>query len=304
VGDNPVELRAAAASGATLPLHPAQALRLAHFAAEASVDVHCHCLGGLDDGPATAEEALALCEALVADGFTHVIATPHQLGRYDGQNRPEQIAIAAGQLRALLFERRVPLTIEVAADVRIDERIVSMVRGGEVSTVCGAGRYLLLELPHEVLLNPARVINDLRREGVTTILTHPERHPDLQRAPEAVAGWLERGAILQVTAGSVVGDFGDRARDAAWRMLERGWVALVATDAHDAVRRPPRMTAAAQAISARFSHAVARRLCVENPLRVLRGEPVVGFAARAGARAAAGAVAGLRPRRVRTGGVA
>jgi protein-tyrosine phosphatase len=286
---------------------PAQALRLKHFSTPLSVDVHCHCLPGLDDGPATLADAVALCEVLVADGFTHVVATPHQLGRYDGRNEPDQVRAAAMELRSALAERAIPLHVDIGADVRIDERLVPMFRKGQVLSVADNRRYLLLELPHEVFLDPRRVISDLRREGVTTILTHPERHPHLQRHPEAMLPWIEMGTVVQLTAGSVIGDFGATAQRVAWQMLQRGWVSIIATDAHDTVRRPPRMTAAADAIGKQFSHAVARRLCVENPARVLKGEPIVSFATRTVANPVAapkGALgfAGLRPRQPRPAG--
>jgi protein-tyrosine phosphatase len=284
-----------------LPPHPAQSLRLNHFSAAESSDVHCHCLPGLDDGPPTMDDAVALCEALVADGFTHAVATPHQLGRYDGRNSPDRVRSAADELRAVLTARRVPLQIETGADVRIDERVVPMLRRRQILPIGAAGRYLLLELPHEVFVEPRRVINDLKRDGVCAVITHPERYDYLQQRPDAVRPWVELGAIVQITAGSVVGDFGARAQQSAWHMLQKGWVSIVATDAHDTVRRPPRMTAAADAISKQFSHAVARRLCVENPGRVRRGEPLITFAARG--PAAAGNFAGLRPRRP-AGGVA
>ena len=284
-----------------LPLAPAQALRLGHFGAERSVDVHCHCLHGLDDGPATLDDALSLCRALVADGFTDVVATPHQLGRYDGHNSPEQVRAVAAELREALASCGIPLSIEVGADVRIDERLVPMLRRKEVLTIGAAGKYMLLELPHDVYLEPRRVIADLRRERVCAILTHPERHFFLQQHPQTALPWLEQGAAIQVTAGSVIGDFGPQAQQAAWHMLQRGWVSLVATDAHDTLRRPPRMTAAADAISKQFSHAVARRLCVENPARVLGGQPLITFAVRGlGAAQGQGILRARRP----AGGIA
>lgn len=265
---------------APFALRPAQAIRLSHFDAPMSADVHCHCLFGLDDGPATLEDAVTLCQALVEDGITHVVATPHQLGRYDRRNAPEEVQAVAAQLRSALASNEIPLVIEVGADVRIDERLPMLLRQKRVLTVGGAGKYLLLELPHDVFLNPRRAITDLRKEGVSTILTHPERHAHLQQHPELIQPWLDQGVVVQITAGSILGDFGQPAQQAGWDLLKRGWVGVVATDAHDTVRRPPRMTAAADAISKQFSHAVARRLCIENPARVLAGQPLVSFAAR------------------------
>jgi protein-tyrosine phosphatase len=265
---------------APLSLRPAQAIRLSHFEAPMSADVHCHCLFGLDDGPPTLEDALSLCRALVEDGITHVVATPHQLGRYDRRNAPEEVQAVAAQLRSALASHEIPLVIEVGADVRIDERLAMLLRQKQVLTVGGAGKYLLLELPHDVFLNPRRAITDLRKEGVSTILTHPERHVFLQQNPETIRPWLDQGVVVQITAGSILGDFGESAQQAAWDLLKRGWVGVVATDAHDTVRRPPRITAAADVISKQFSHAIARRLCVENPARIWAGQPLVSLATR------------------------
>jgi protein-tyrosine phosphatase len=46
------------------------------------VDLHCHILPGLDDGPNTVEESMAMAESAIADGITHVVATPHSNDTY------------------------------------------------------------------------------------------------------------------------------------------------------------------------------------------------------------------------------
>ena len=260
--------------------------RLARFRAERSVDLHSHCLPGVDDGPADLESAVELCRGLVADGVTDVVATPHQLGRYDGRNSGASVRAALAALSEELERREVPLRVWAGADVRLDERIVKLVEGGEVVTVGDGAKYLLLELPHEVFVDPRRVIAGLRAAGVCPVLTHPERYGYLHGRLEAVRGWLEAGAVVQVTAGSFLGDFGLEARRAAWGLLRRGWVSVVAGDAHDLKRRPPRMTAAIDAISREVSAGVARRLCIDNPSRVLKGQGLFTYAslpARGGA---------------------
>ena len=106
------------------PTRP-QADRLARFAAEESVDVHCHCLPGLDDGPATMADALAVCRALVADGITTVIATPHQLGTYEASNLAPAVRAAVAALSAHLAAEGVPLRVVPGGDVRVDERLMA-----------------------------------------------------------------------------------------------------------------------------------------------------------------------------------
>src|SRR2546421_96764 len=46
------------------------------------VDLHCHILPGLDDGPATMEESMVMAESAIADGITHLVATPHSSNEY------------------------------------------------------------------------------------------------------------------------------------------------------------------------------------------------------------------------------
>src|SRR5829696_7501536 len=163
----------------------AQRHRLERFGVADCVDIHCHCLPGLDDGPKTTDDALALCRALAADGLTTVVATPHQLGRYDLRNNAAAIRAAAAALRSTLAAENVPLEIRVGADVRVDERILPLLASGEVLTL-GGGPYLLLELPHETYIEPEPLIRVLASRGVRCIITHPERHPVVRKRPEVV----------------------------------------------------------------------------------------------------------------------
>lgn len=252
------------------PLLPQQRERLERYSSRHSVDIHCHCLPGLDDGPATPAEALSLCRALVADGVTVAVATPHQLGRYDRRNRAAAVRAAVASLQASLDEAGVPLTVLPGADVRLDERITEMLDAGEVLTLGGIGRHLLLELPHESFIDPLPLIRQLAARGVQTIVSHPERHTMLSKQLWRVRIWREAGAALQITAGSLLGEFGSTAQRVGWELLEGGLAAFVASDAHGSRTRPPRLSAAAAAIERRLGHAVARLVCVKNPLRVVQ----------------------------------
>lgn len=239
------------------------------------VDVHCHCLPGMDDGPADLGASLELCRRLVADGFTTVIATPHQLGPYGLRNTGATVAAAARVLREHLREAGVPLSVVPGGDVRVDERLLDLVRDGTVSGLGPTGRHVLLELPDDAVFDLRGVARQLRDIGRGAILSHPERHLVLGRRPEVLVPWVHAGVALQVTAASLLGGFGPVAGAAAWRLIDLGLVALVATDAHDATRRPPLMTAARERIANRHGPAAARLMCLENPLAVLRGDAVL-----------------------------
>jgi protein-tyrosine phosphatase len=255
-------------------LNTRQQTRLIEFSADASVDIHCHCLPGLDDGPASMEQSLELCRALADDGITHVVATPHQLGSYAGANERTVVLESLEALREQLISHKIPLTVEAGADVRMDEQILELLESNQVLTLCDSHSAMLLEFPHDTLLHPVELLKMLADRGIRGIITHPERHPVIARHPQVVVSWVEAGALLQITSGSLTGDFGPDAQDTGWRLIEAGAVALIASDAHDHQNRPPRMTAAIKAISARLGHAVARRLCIENPYRIYTRQQV------------------------------
>ncbi|MCC6493813.1 MAG: hypothetical protein IT424_12425 [Pirellulales bacterium] len=262
-------------SGPRLPLSPAQAARLEQWNVQRAVDVHCHCLPGLDDGPKTLDESLALCEALVADGVTTVFATPHQLGRYDGFTTAARVRHELTQLQQALHSADIPLEICPGADVRIDERLPRLVASGEVLTAGPHGKHLLLELPHRLPVDPLPTISLLAEQGIQVILTHPERHRYLAGARGRLEAWTAAGAAIQITAGSLLGDFGALARQEAWRMVDAGVVSLIASDAHDA-SRPPRLSAALDALARAAGRTFARTVCLENPLNVYSGASVSG----------------------------
>lgn len=259
---------------ATPPWSPQQLARLDAWGVPRSVDVHCHCLPGLDDGPETMDDALDLCRALVNDGITTAVASPHQLGVYDGYNTAELIRETIPQLVEALAAAGIPLEIFPGADVRVDERLAKLVDRDEVLTVADGRRHLLLELPHQMFVDPLPVIRELSDRGIQTIMTHPERHRYLAGGVDRIASWVKAGAVVQITAGSLLGDFGGVANQESWRLLHAGLVSIVATDAHDAERRPPRLTAAFESLAAELGAEAARAICLDNPLRVLHGELV------------------------------
>jgi len=239
------------------------------------VDVHCHCLPDLDDGPSTMPEAVALCRALVNDGIAAVIATPHQLGRFDGSYTATKIRLAVADLNRTLSEQRIPLTVLPGADVRVDERIPQLLKSDRILTLADTGKYILLELPDVVFVDIEPLIEELVALKVTPIISHPERHNSLAGRSEMISKWLEHSARLQITAASLLGCFGSQVETAAWRLLRSGWVSLVATDSHDLKGRRPLMREAFRLISTRLNEDLARLVCIENPARVAKGQDLL-----------------------------
>jgi protein-tyrosine phosphatase len=240
-------------------------------AIEERADMHCHCLPAIDDGPASVAEAIELCRLLVADGITTVVATPHQLGRYGQANTCRRILEGIEEFRRHLVAEGIPLQILPGAEVRIDEKIVQGVMSGDLLTLADGKFHVLLELPKHTFVDPMPLIREFAERHYRVIIAHPERQQGVMMQPSLAEPWFKSGAILQVTAGSLLGDFGKNSQRSAWELIGRGWVQLIASDAHDAQRRPPRISPAMDAISALFGERYARQLCVENPVRIAHG---------------------------------
>ena len=111
------------------------------------IDIHCHCLPGLDDGPADLTAALALCRMLVAEGVGTVAATPHELGRYEGSNGPAQVRRAVASLREQLAAAGIDIEVLPGAEVRVAENLPALLEVDEVMTLADGRQWILLEMP-------------------------------------------------------------------------------------------------------------------------------------------------------------
>lgn len=205
------------------------------------IDLHCHLLPGLDDGPASVEDSLAMARAAVSAGISGVVCTPHQFdGRYANPRR--RVLEAVESFRAALAREKIPLEIRPGAEVRLHPELIGRLDRGEILTYGDAGRAILVELPHEAVPPGAReLIFQLRLKGLTVVLAHPERNRVFLAEPERLEEFAGGGIVLQVTADSLEGGFGPDVKKLAERILGDGFDVVVATDAHRASgRRSPR----------------------------------------------------------------
>jgi len=231
------------------------------------IDLHAHILPGLDDGPATLEESLAMARAYVDAGFGTVVATPHVIpGLYEPAR--EEILDGVQRLQAALEEAGIPLAVLPGAEYHLTPDLPRLLDAGALVTLNATGRYLLVELPfHGLPAHAHRTLFELLVAGVTPVIAHPERNDILAGEPCALAEMVERGVRAQVTAASLLGLFGSQVRRAAQRFVREGLAQLVATDAHGPDARLEAGPRAAQLLGD-----LARRLMRENPAAVLRGD--------------------------------
>lgn len=238
-------------------------------------DIHCHLLPGIDDGSTDLETSLAMARMAVDDGIHTIIATPHQLGNFS-DNGGDDIRARTLELQQFLDANHIPLDVMPGGDVRIEEGMVEKLLTGEVLTLGDHGRHVLLELPHELYFDIEPVLQALADHGVTGILSHPERNQGIMRDTSTIEPLVERGCLMQVTAGSLMGTFGSRSQELAEWMIERGLVHFIATDAHGLRSRRPLMHRAYDRVAELVGEDVAADLCSINPELVALGKPVAG----------------------------
>jgi protein-tyrosine phosphatase len=231
-------------------------------------EVHYHLLFGVDDGPKTIDDSIALAEASIAEGVTHIVATPHANHRYAFQPEINRERLEMIQRH---FEGR--LTLALGCDFHLSyENFADLDRDPSRFTVNGK-QYLLVEFDEIVI--PRSMSDALRRMRdmkIVPIVTHPERNSVLRTDPQRLKEWMGIGCLVQITAGSLCGDFGGKAESAALELVRRNMVHLVASDAHGATWRPPSMRRAYDLLGRDFGQETAERLCLHNPRAVFYGE--------------------------------
>lgn len=232
------------------------------------IDLHCHLLPGIDDGPDDLGGTLAMAQQHVKAGVELVAATPHV--SWDMPNDAATIEQRLADVRVALAVAQIPLEVVRGAEIDVheamrysDEQLRALALGG--------GPWLLIEAPLRPGVALMPVVRTLLSRGHRVLIAHPERSPLLQRDPAALRSLVDAGAATQITAASFAGSFGRTVRDYADQMLEAGLVHSVASDAHDALRRPPGI---AEPLAAAGLAELTPLLAEEVPAAILAGDPL------------------------------
>ncbi len=235
------------------------------------IDLHSHLLPGIDDGATDLDDALALARLAVADGIELSVVTPHvHLERY--ANDRMSVAEAAARFAEELERAGIALQLRAAGEVRIGPEMVEMLERDQIPFLGSLGGYrvVLLEFPHGGLpVGAERFVRWLIAQKVRPLIAHPERNRELMRDVSRIRPYLDMGCLLQVTAGSLLGQFGVAAQAAAETWLADDCVFALATDAHDLQHRRPNLGVARALLESRGQHELAARLTRTNPARLL-----------------------------------
>lgn len=234
------------------------------------IDLHNHLLPGIDDGAPDLDAALALARVAVQDGITHLVCTPHiHPGRYD--NTPASIQGAHALFAAALVRENIPLQVAAAAEVRFGMELMVGIAQGAIPFLGEwlGKKVLLLEFPHsEIPFGAERLTSWLLQRNIVPMIAHPERNKGIMRSPAKLKPFLDQGCLLQVTAGSVAGQFGQAAEEVAHALLEQGVVTILASDAHNLQHRPPIISAGLREAARLVGDAKAEALVRTTPWQI------------------------------------
>ena len=240
------------------------------------IDLHTHLLPAIDDGPDTMDEAVRMAAAARDAGIHTLVCTPHMIEHFPTD--PAHVHAAVAEAQAAVDAAGIDVRLVAGGEIalpylaRLDDEALRL------ASIGGAGQWLMLEMPfHGWPVDLPRIMDGLERRGYSVILAHPERADAVQRQPDRMRDIVGRGALVQLTAASFLGEHGEAARRTAAVLLSGGAGHFLASEAHSpGPWRPPALTeglqAAADAID--VSAGALRWMVQDGPAAVLSGAPV------------------------------
>jgi protein-tyrosine phosphatase len=234
------------------------------------IDLHCHILPRVDDGPGTMEVALDMARSALSDGIHVVAATPHV--RDGWPTSADTMERRVSELRDALAAAEIPLDVRPGGEIGLDW--LDLLDADELPRfgLGGNPRVLLVEFPYygwPLALEPS--VRTLADQGITAVVAHPERNAEVQTDPTRLRPIVGAGALVQVTAAALDGRGRGRSRDTAFELIERGLAHLIASDAHTPEVRGMGMSEAARAVR---DEALARWLTHDVPAALITAAPV------------------------------
>lgn len=230
------------------------------------IDIHCHILPSIDDGPSDIETSIKMLKIAADDGITHIVATPHF--RQDEKPTIQDIQDGISQLEESVNGAGMGIKLLSGADIRLTYELIYGIEENRIPSINGS-RYFLLELPDLIPPNLDNFLFTSKSCGFVPIITHPERNYSLLASPGKIEVLRDSGALFQLTAMSITGEFGGRVKKYSHMLLKKGFVDFIATDAHSTARRAPVLSKALRVISGLLDEREVRKIFFENPEAVI-----------------------------------
>lgn len=235
------------------------------------IDIHCHCLFGVDDGPSKIEDSILLIKKAVSEGIVEIIATPHFHFGYnycDINKIIKSFDVLQEELKKVIPEVKLYLGNEVYYSENMYEYLVN----NNILTI-NSSKYFLVEFSpshsYRYILNG---ITQLISLGYLPILAHVERYKCLIDDYPKLIQLSDIGVYFQVNTNSIINNKNQYIKKYIKRLFQDDLVSFVATDAHDIKYRAPNSKTCAHYISKKWGENVMKKCMIENPKMVISGE--------------------------------
>ena len=239
------------------------------------IDLHCHILPGLDDGSPDMEVSLAMARLAAKDGISDIVATPHLFRGASNLTDFGLLAKKHKEFQAALEREAIPLAIHCGVEIRFSHNLLEEIKTHRRNLVLAGSSYIFVEFPFDYVYTGAKdVFFQVMSEGLIPIVTHPERISTFISHPELLYEMVEMGALVQANAGSLLGHYGSRTRDAVMLFLRLNLVHFIASDGHNTDSRPPVLSAAVRSAEPIVGPEAAGAMVRDNPRAVLEDKPL------------------------------
>ena len=230
------------------------------------IDIHCHILPKVDDGPDSVEESLKILKDMRRQGIKHVIVTPHY--------RPEmfepsmkRVIYSYRHLRDIAYDMGVSMSL--GCEYYRNEQIIEHMDNRKRPVMAGS-RYVLIEFSMNDLFPTIRnYVYELITHGYQPIIAHVERYFCCQKM-EKIQELKDMGALVQVNAGSVLGEEGWKLKKFCLDLMKKDLVDFVASDTHNTSDRKLNLKKCASYVTKKMGKQYAERIFFNNPLNILK----------------------------------
>ncbi|WP_106496250.1 tyrosine-protein phosphatase [Lentibacillus sp. Marseille-P4043] len=238
------------------------------------IDINCHILPGLDDGPQSLRETLAMAKKAAKQGIHTVIATPHHNnGMF--QNEKDAIIGAVDYVNAKLREAEIDLMVLPGQEIMMYADIVADLERGLLLPLNESSGYVLLEMPtSHVPSFASQLVFDMQIAGYKPIIAHPEENRELVDNPNRLYDLVKNGALTQLNAASITGSAGKRTEKFALNMLEASLAQFIGSNAYDAKKRDSKLQQAYKVMTKQLGAQTAD-LLMENSELLTQGKPII-----------------------------
>jgi protein-tyrosine phosphatase len=234
------------------------------------IDIHNHIIFDFDDGPKKLDESLEMLKIAADQGITEVFATSH-FNELIPSNVEDIYFERLNILREKVIEHNIPVNLYSGSEIFFHHLIHETVKKSRVTTLGNQNKYVLMEFPMYLIPNGIEeALYRLSMEGYIPIIAHPERYTSMHSRPEKLLNFIKFGGLLQVNAGSILGEFGKPCQKTAMWLLEQKVVHFIASDAHAPVGRAFKLAKAARALQDNFDQDYIDELVEKNARKIIQ----------------------------------